>query len=144
MAQVKVTFQPGGQAIQVPRGTAISEAACAAGVNLITPCGGKGLCGQCQVTIESGRVAEPTEAERRHLSPEQLTEGMRLACQATVVADVVVEVEVSEERSLVEVDVVVVVEVGVGVGMLSHNTTPSWLKLSDSKEPTQTQNPNCP
>jgi len=89
---VNITFQPGGQSAQVPHGTLISEAAQTAGVNLATPCGGKGLCGRCQVIIKSGQVGEITEGERRHISPEQLAQGARLACQAPVENEVVVEV----------------------------------------------------
>ena len=94
---INVTFQPGAQTTQVPRGTFILDAAQAAGINLAAPCGGKGLCGQCQVIIKSGQAGEVTEAERQHLSPEQLSQGVRLACQARVVDAAVVEVPVTSQ-----------------------------------------------
>ncbi len=94
---IDVTFEPGGRTVQVPRGTLISEAAQATGLSLATPCGGKGLCGQCQVIIQSGKAGEPTEAEREHLSPEQLSQGMRLACQARVMDDAVIYVPATGE-----------------------------------------------
>lgn len=97
MAQVKVTFEPGGQTKQVPRGSVISEAADAAEVSLPSPCAGKGLCGQCRVTIKSGRVGDPNDAERQHLSPEQLSQGMRLACQTQLLDDVVIQLPAAAE-----------------------------------------------
>lgn len=52
-------------------------------------CGG-GLCGTCRCRVEAGR--EHTDAvkpkERRHLSPEDLANGYRMACQTFVNGDV--------------------------------------------------------
>jgi len=89
---IDVTFEPGGRTVQVPRGALISEAAQAADLHLATPCGGKGLCAQCLVTIKSGEGGQFTAAEQKHLSPEQLSQGMRLACQTRVMDDAVIYV----------------------------------------------------
>ena len=104
MTQAKVTFEPGGQMVEVPRGALISEAARRAKVVLATPCDGKGLCGQCRVIVKSGRAGALTETEGQHLSREQLKDGLRLACQAVVLEDVVVEVlaiaQITAQKSL--------------------------------------------
>ena len=92
MPTVRVTFEPGGQRNQVPRGTLISEAAAMANIDLATPCGGKGQCGQCQVLVRSGEINDPTDAEHEHLNPDQLRRGRRLACQARLLGDTVVEI----------------------------------------------------
>ncbi len=47
-------------------------------------CGGHGVCGGDWVRIPPearSAFSELTEAEREHLSPEQIGEGWRLACQ---------------------------------------------------------------
>lgn len=47
------------------------------------PCGGQGRCGKCRVTAR-GDLSPATPEERRHLSPEELADGVRLACLAKV------------------------------------------------------------
>ena len=45
-------------------------------------CGGHGVCGGDRVRIESAsRLSPLTEAEKEHLSPEEIQSGWRLACQ---------------------------------------------------------------
>jgi ferredoxin len=54
-------------------------------------CRGHGTCGTCAVRIE-GPVSEPTEAEQRRLRlpPHRSEAGFRLACQCSVLGDLVV------------------------------------------------------
>jgi ferredoxin len=54
-------------------------------------CRGHGSCGTCAVRIE-GPVSEPTAAELRRLRlpPHKLEAGLRLACQCSVLGDLVV------------------------------------------------------
>jgi uncharacterized 2Fe-2S/4Fe-4S cluster protein (DUF4445 family) len=44
-------------------------------------CRGSGACGLCRVRIEEGNVEGPTKNEIHALSPEELSRGVRLACQ---------------------------------------------------------------
>lgn len=44
-------------------------------------CGGLGSCGACQIQTVSGHFNPPTLAERQKLLPEDLANGIRLACQ---------------------------------------------------------------
>lgn len=44
------------------------------------PCGGRGTCGKCRVTV-SGAVRPPDETERKFLSETELAAGVRLACR---------------------------------------------------------------
>ena len=69
----------------------ISEAAHEAGLSLHLPCGGKGKCGKCRVTVLSGKVSEPTEEELAALTEQELALGVRLACMALLEGDAVVE-----------------------------------------------------
>jgi len=54
-------------------------------------CRGRALCGTCAVQIE-GPVSPPTEAEEQRLRgfPHTREAGLRLACQCSVLGDVVV------------------------------------------------------
>jgi Na+-transporting NADH:ubiquinone oxidoreductase subunit NqrF len=46
------------------------------------PCAGKGICGKCKVKITSGAPAS-TPDDERHLTREELEEGVRLACRTS-------------------------------------------------------------
>ncbi|MGY4706211.1 ASKHA domain-containing protein [Candidatus Bipolaricaulota sp. J31] len=86
---VEVVFHPDGRRVRVERGETLLAAARAAGVPLLSICGGEGICGRCRVIVRRGKVeAAPT----LHLSREEITRGYVLACQARVWGDVEVEV----------------------------------------------------
>jgi len=89
---VRVTVQPLGRRVEVGNGTAALAAIRVAGPELITVCGGRGLCGTCKVIAPGHGFTPPTEQERELLTPAELSAGIRLACQATVVADAWVDV----------------------------------------------------
>ena len=105
MAEFTVAFLPDTGSVTVAPGTPLLEAAREAGLRLQSPCGGQGRCGKCLVQVPSG-VDDPTPVEMRILSPAQLGDGWRLACQTRVVGDTVVTVPESslaiEHRIMVE------------------------------------------
>jgi len=72
-------------------GTKVVEAAGLGGLTIDTPCGGAATCGKCRVRIR-GRVCPPTAEERRRLTDGEIAAGWRLACQAGVCGECVVEV----------------------------------------------------
>lgn len=90
--EITVRFEPEGTEAAASASVLISEAAHAAGVPLHLPCGGRGRCGKCRVTVLAGQVCEPTAEEQELLDPEDLARGVRLACQARLESDAVVEV----------------------------------------------------
>lgn len=59
--------------------------ACArrSGLGISSVCGGRGTCHTCRVRVTSGILSEPTRSEVEALSPQELADGWRLACQAT-------------------------------------------------------------
>ena len=61
------------------------------GQQMDTPCNGKGKCGKCRVKIVEGVLPEPTEAELKLLSKEDLAAGIRLACMVWPESDITVE-----------------------------------------------------
>ena len=100
----RVVFTPSGIDVSVPAGTSVLDAARSGGVDLDSVCGGRGLCGRCQVVPALGRHAKwaitataealtaPGGVERDYRGRRPLATGHRLGCQAFVVADMVVDV----------------------------------------------------
>ena len=91
MPLARVVVQPVGRQIDVPCGSTVLAAVRAAGLELVSVCGGRGLCGSCRVTAWGG-LEPPTGQERELLTAAELAAGARLACQAAVSADVRVDV----------------------------------------------------
>ncbi len=96
----KVTFDIAAAPVEVPSGTAITEAAALAGISLNQPCGGQGRCGRCVVKIQQGEVRQRSQLR---LSDEDMNERFVLACQTIVESDVHIQVPPQEkiERRLV-------------------------------------------
>jgi len=94
MADHSVTFDTARQAVQVPTGTLVSEAARLAGVEVGQPCGGQGRCGRCVVQVTSGVVRRRSSLR---LSPEDISQGYALACQSVVEGDLWVTVPPQEK-----------------------------------------------
>ncbi len=89
MEKCTITFQPAGKTVEVTRGTNLMEAARKAGVFLDAPCGGKGVCGKCKVKVKSGAHKHEYNSL---LSPEEIEQGIRLACMTWVQDDMTVEI----------------------------------------------------
>ena len=99
-----VVFTPSGKRGRFPTGTSLLDAARSIGVDLDSVCGGRGLCGRCQVEagtghfakfgIESapGHLSPPGEKEARYAARRGLAEGRRLGCSALIEGDVVIDV----------------------------------------------------
>ena len=56
------------------------------------PCAGYGRCGKCRV-VAHGALSALSDAEREHLSPQDISRGVRLACCARVEGDCTVTLE---------------------------------------------------
>jgi len=99
-----VVFTPSGRRGRFPVGTPVLQAARALGVDLDSVCGGRGICGRCQVLLAEGEFAKHGVVSRReHLSSfgaveetyaraNPLKPGRRLGCAAQVLGDVVIDV----------------------------------------------------
>ncbi len=102
--QVRVVFTPSGLETKVERGENVLAAARSLGVDIDSVCGGRGICGRCQVTAPTGSFGKwalevdssalsavgPTEANYAGKRP--LKSGHRLSCQAQALTDVVIDV----------------------------------------------------
>jgi uncharacterized 2Fe-2S/4Fe-4S cluster protein (DUF4445 family) len=89
----RVTFEPGGETVEVPEGALLHEAVSQAGIPFNLPCGGQGRCGRCQVIVRQGTVRRRSEIR---LTRDQVREGYALACQTTVESDLLVAIPPQE------------------------------------------------
>ena len=104
-----IVFMPSGKRGRFPIGTPVLQAARALGVDIDSVCGGRGLCGRCQVLVAEGEFAKHgitssqesltpfSEPERRYAKRMSLAEGRRLSCSARIEADVVIDVPASSQ-----------------------------------------------
>ena len=95
-----VVFMPSGRRGRFAVGTPLLDAARTLGVYVESVCGGRGLCGRCQIEVaeghfdklgvvsRAGHLTPPGEAEGRY----RIKPGRRLSCAARVVGDLVVDV----------------------------------------------------
>jgi uncharacterized 2Fe-2S/4Fe-4S cluster protein (DUF4445 family) len=89
---VVVDLQPAGRRAAVAQGTTILAAAQSVGVELQAICGGAGTCAGCRVRLAHGALSDPTPEEHRELSSGEIVAGLRMACQATALGDVRVDI----------------------------------------------------
>ena len=99
-----VVFTPSGKRGRFPVGTPLLKAAQSLGVDIDSVCGGRGLCGRCQVTVGLGEfakhgitsradhVSDRRAAEERYAAKKGMAEGRRLSCQTLLLRDVVIDV----------------------------------------------------
>ena len=101
----KVVFTPSGRRGVFRLGAPLLEAARELGVDIDSVCGGRGLCGRCQVTCTEGDFPKlGIVSTPAHLSPFSATEqkfedrkaplqaGRRLSCQAAIRGDLLIDV----------------------------------------------------
>lgn len=91
MSEVKVTFQPAGTTVYVLPGTMLTEAALRAGVALLQPCGGQGMCGKCRVRILDGEFHRSAGC-CDFLGEKEMVEGWTLACQTKISGNITVQI----------------------------------------------------
>ncbi|NNJ79627.1 MAG: NADH:ubiquinone reductase (Na(+)-transporting) subunit F, partial [Xanthomonadales bacterium] len=88
-----------GKACRTTRGRNLLGALGELGVLLPSPCGGRGMCGQCKVVIV-GESHDPLPNEMAHLSRREIAAGTCLACVRRIFEDL--ELKVPEELMRVQ------------------------------------------
>ncbi len=81
---IEITINPGQKIFTVKKGTLLLDVLKQAGVNITTPCGGKGNCGKCKVIVffsGASKMDLLNSNEQKWLSEEEIKAGYRLACQ---------------------------------------------------------------
>jgi uncharacterized 2Fe-2S/4Fe-4S cluster protein (DUF4445 family) len=87
-----IDLQPVGRRIRVEAGKSLLAAAQSAGVELISICGGIGMCDGCRVRVRKGKLSPLTLEEEEALDPQEIAQGFRLACQAFPLSDCHVDI----------------------------------------------------
>ena len=106
---IHIVFTPSGRQGRVASGTSVLQAARSLGVDIDSVCGGRAMCGRCQVDIGDGdfakhgiqssqdSVSPRSKVEDRYTDKRGLIAGRRLSCQAMLSADVVIDVPASSQ-----------------------------------------------
>ena len=99
-----VLFMPSGRRGRFALGTPVLDAARSLGVYIESVCGGRGICGRCQVmvaegnfakhgiTSSAGNLAAFTDTEERYKRVRSLPADRRLSCSAKIQGDLVIDI----------------------------------------------------
>ena len=99
-----VLFMPSGRRGRFARGTNLLDAARQLGVYVESVCGGRGICGRCQIDIQEGQFAKHaitssvdhaspfSPKEVRYASKRDLKPGRRLSCSTSIEGDLVIDI----------------------------------------------------
>lgn len=99
-----IVFTPSGKRGRFAAGTPVLQAARALGVDIDSVCGGRAICGRCQITVGEGGFAKHgitsaashvsglTKVEERYDKVRGLPQGRRLSCQTQILGDLVIDV----------------------------------------------------
>jgi uncharacterized 2Fe-2S/4Fe-4S cluster protein (DUF4445 family) len=88
----RIDLEPIGRRVDIEASLSLLGAAQLGGVELVSICGGGGTCEACRVRIVKGQVSAPSLEERASLSADELSAGIRLACQTYPLSDVEVDI----------------------------------------------------
>lgn len=104
-----VIFTPSGRRGRFPFGTPLLQAARALGVDVDSVCGGRSICGRCQIAVSEGvfakhgitsraeHVSAMGEAEIHYGTRHTLAPDRRLSCQTRIQGDLVVDVPLESQ-----------------------------------------------
>ena len=109
VADALVVFTPSGRRGRFPLGSSLLQAGRSLGVDIDSVCGGRGICGRCQVLVSEGEFAKHglvssadhlsgvSQVEQDYCATQPLATGRRLSCCAQVQGDVVIDVPSSSQ-----------------------------------------------
>ena len=101
---IKVFFAPSGKQGLVDSNQTVLQIARSLGVDIDSVCGGRAMCGRCQIEVSVGEFAkygisskpenlsERTHTEKRYSKKRNLKVNRRLSCQARINENVVIDV----------------------------------------------------
>jgi uncharacterized 2Fe-2S/4Fe-4S cluster protein (DUF4445 family) len=89
----QVKFEPAGLKVPLDGTRTIQELGAGHGIDIRADCGGAGICGKCRIVVHPGEnFSALTDAELDVLTPAQVADGSRLACQARAVGSATVTI----------------------------------------------------
>jgi len=100
----RIVFMPSGRRGDFPIGSSVLSAARSLGVDIDSVCGGRAVCGRCQITLSEGefpklgidsRISNLSpfgETEQKYRRIKGLADDRRLSCQACLIGNVVIDV----------------------------------------------------
>ena len=99
-----VVFMPSGRRGRFATGTTVLQAARSLGVDLDSVCGGRAMCGRCQIELSTGSFAKHgvesldtnlsafSKLEIDYAKVHSIADGRRLGCSVKILGDVVIDV----------------------------------------------------
>jgi uncharacterized 2Fe-2S/4Fe-4S cluster protein (DUF4445 family) len=96
---VRLNVLPDDLWLKVRKGTNVWEALKKTDVELESDCGGMGKCGKCKIRVISS-VRPPVSEEKELLDPEELKNGVRLACRLKIRKDLVIHTGKSDDEPI--------------------------------------------
>jgi uncharacterized 2Fe-2S/4Fe-4S cluster protein (DUF4445 family) len=101
--KIKISVEPIGKRISLSKPVNGLKAIIDAGIGIKSVCAGKGTCGKCRVIILNKEKKQVNRQEQEILSPEEISDGIRLACQQIFDRDLTIYIpssSLSEEQKL--------------------------------------------
>ena len=104
-----VVFSPSGKRGRFSIGTPVLQAARSLGVDIDSVCGGRAMCGRCQVDVTEGELSKhgivsraenlsaPGQVEQGFLTSDGADRGRRLSCHAKIEGDIAIDVPASSQ-----------------------------------------------
>ena len=104
MTEALVVFTPSGRRGRFQIGTTVLQAAQELGVDVDSVCGGRAICGRCQVLLSEGsfpkhgiesnlaNLSARSDSELEYGRQQSLAQGRRLGCSTRILGDVVIDV----------------------------------------------------
>jgi len=104
--EARVVFTPSGKRGYFPLGTPVLQAAQILGVDIDSVCGGRGLCGRCQIVQATGNfpkhkinsksenISALSDTEKAYVERprKSLEQDRRLSCATKILGDCVIDV----------------------------------------------------
>ncbi len=108
-SKFKIVFTPSGKRGYFEEGVKVLDAARNLGVDIDSVCGGRAICGRCQISVSEGEfakhnirstkdsVSQASEAEIKYNERKGLDSDRRLSCQSKLQSDVVIDVPATSQ-----------------------------------------------
>lgn len=113
--KIKISVEPIGKRIFLNEPAGGLKAIIDAGLGIKSVCAGKGTCGKCRIVILNKEKKPASKQEQEILSPDEINNGVRLACQQIFDRDLIIyipssslseeqKLQVTGEEKIIEVD----------------------------------------